>query len=109
MRGDNWWSIRTAHVRLETDVGRDRAIGEAVRLEQTHRALETVFYHCVDHERAVVDVTLLSNDAEMRALFPGRSAVALHAEDDLLALSPRVVIEAGALGDAGGRQLATHE
>ncbi len=45
-RAQNWWSVRTPHVHLETDAGRERAVRTAEHLEQLHRGLSTVFWSC---------------------------------------------------------------
>src|SRR5262249_34708950 len=67
-RADDWWSARTEHIRLESDAGSETTEATAVRLEQLHRALSLVFYHCGRADHDVVDVTYLSRDEEFAEL-----------------------------------------
>lgn len=108
-RGDGWWSIRTAHVHLETDVGRDEGERQARRVEDLHRALVGSFYRCTEHDADVVEVTVLASDAEHRSLFPNAPAVSLGASEGLLAMPRRIVASAAALEDVRGRQILAHE
>ena len=109
MRGDGWWSIRTAHVHLETDAGRDRGIREAARLEDMHRALSSTFYHCTEHDQDVAEVVILGNEDEFLDLAGQVSGTSLSGSDGMLAQPRRIVTLAAELDAPGGRQVATHE
>jgi len=109
MRGDGWWSIRTAHVHLETDAGRDRGMREAARFEEMHRALSSIFYHCTEHEEDVAEVVILGNEDELIDLAGRVAGTSLRGSDGMLAQPRRIVALAAELDAPGGRQVAAHE
>jgi hypothetical protein len=111
-RGQNWWSARTAHVHLETDTGRERAIALAVRLERQVQVIRSAFYRCALDDRQPVEVTVLAREDEADSLLrdeeiAGRS---MGPVDGLLALPPRLLFADYAIrNDGEGRRLLSHE
>lgn len=110
-RATNWWSARTAHVRVRTDGGRDRAIDTARRMEGIHAALTQVFFACPATGTAeAVDVVVLSSPDEFHELRASWSAGAFHhGVEDVLTLPPRILLDGENAARATGTQLFTHE
>ncbi len=111
-RAESWWSARTAHVRLETDMGSDRARSLALRVERQVQTIRGAFYRCALDDTQPVDVTVLGREDEASALLRGDGVGGrwLRAVDGLLALPPRIVIAERALLDgASGSRVLSHE
>jgi hypothetical protein len=112
LRADNWWSARTAHVRLQTDTGHDRAHALAERLETQVQVLRAAFYRCATDDPNPIDVTVLARSDESAPLLGedaqrGRS---LRAVDGLVALPARLLLSDPEISDGvEGTELLSHE
>jgi hypothetical protein len=95
-RGTGWWRVTSEHVRLSTDLDRERAVTAGWALEDLHRAVLASFPPCDVADRVEpIEVTMIARQDEYAAIARHGDAMFRSSQPGFVALPSMLVTRPG--------------
>jgi hypothetical protein len=107
-RGTGWWRVTTEHVRLDTDLDRDRAVTAGWALEDLHRAVVSAFPTCDAAHLPPMNVTMIARGDDYEVLAPPGNAAYQPSRPGIVGARPMLLTRPGTYAEEPFAHELTH-